>query len=357
VNGGHGRDMGRFYFFCLVLDQLKKERLIEDVAELGVYKGHTAAWLASIARRLGTAAYLLDTFEGFHADDLTGIDVNKIPGLPTPRLTPSELSSGRTMCVTLRDASQALPARFSLVHIDCDLYEPVSAGLQYFYPRLIPGGFLIVHDYSSLCWDGAERAVDEFFADKPECLVPLTDSAGSVVIRKSRAPNRHENWYAKKKCESWVDGWIEANHSSITEILGNGWADLEPWGVWGVGEVHELHIFLASPPTGAVIIDAVVNVALKTPDASQPVDLFIGDQLLTTWEFTGSLNRGVRTVEIPAAIVAAEVAGSAPPKLTIEFRPRCVVRAKEIDPTTPDNRALGLAFVSAYCNPRSIGGR
>jgi O-methyltransferase len=71
VNGGHGRDMGRFYFFCLVLDQLKKERLIGDVAELGVYKGHTAALLASIARRLGTAAYLLDTFEGFHADDLT----------------------------------------------------------------------------------------------------------------------------------------------------------------------------------------------------------------------------------------------------------------------------------------------
>src|ERR1700724_4765719 len=99
-------------------------------------------------------------------------------------------------------------------------------------------------------------------------------------------------------------------------------------GGWGVGEVHELHIFLASPPTGAVIIDAVVNVALKTLDASQPVDLFIGDHLLTTWEFTGSLNRGVRTVEIPAAIVAAEAGGSAPPKLTIEFRPRCGGRAK-----------------------------
>jgi hypothetical protein len=350
VNGGHGRDMGRFYFFCLVLDQLKKERLIGDVAELGVYKGHTAALLASIARRLGTTAYLLDTFEGFHADDLTGIDANKIPefadtSLDTVRALVGE-DNVRYVKGRFPGSASQMPedARFSLVHIDCDLYEPVSAGLRYFYPRLLPGGFLIVHDYSSLCWDGAERAVDEFFADKPECLVPLTDSAGSVVVRKSRAPHRHENWYAKNKSEASVDGWIEANHSSITEILGNGWADLEPWGVWGVGEVHELHIFLAGPPTGAVIIDAVVSVALKTPDASQPVDLFIGDHLLTTWEFTRSLNRCVRTVEIPAAIVAAEAAGSAPPKLTIEFRPRCVVRAKEIDPTTPDNRALGLAL-------------
>jgi hypothetical protein len=103
---------------------------------------------------------------------------------------------------------------------------------------------LIVHDYSSLCWDGAERAVDEFFADKPECLVPLTDSAGSVVIRKSRAPNRHENWYVKKKCEAWVDGWIEANHSSITEILGNGWADLEPWGVGALEKSMSCTFFL-----------------------------------------------------------------------------------------------------------------
>jgi hypothetical protein len=333
-----------------VLDQPKKEALIGDVAELGVYKGHTAALLASIARRLGTTAYLLDTFEGFHADDLIGIDANKDPEFADTSLDAVRTFVGEDNVRYVKgrfpgSASQmSEDARFCVVHIDCDLYEPISAGLQYFYPRLIPGGFLIVHDYSSLCWDGAERAVDEFFADKPECLVPLTDSAGSVVIRKSRSPNRYENWYVKKKCEAWVDGWIEANHSSIIEILGNGWADLESWGVWGVGDVHELHIFLPSPPTGAIIIDAAVNVALKTPDASQPVDLFIGDDLLTTWEFTGSLNRSVRTVEIPAAIVAAEAAGSASPKLTIEFRPRCVVRAKEIDPTTPDNRALGLAL-------------
>jgi O-methyltransferase len=144
VNGGHGRDMGRFYFFCLVLDQLQKERLIEDVAELGVYKGHTAALLSSIARRLGTAAYLLDTFAGIHADDLTGIDANKIPEFADTSLDAVRALVGednvRYVKGRFPGSASQMPedARFSLVHIDCDLYEPVSAGLQYFYPDLFP---------------------------------------------------------------------------------------------------------------------------------------------------------------------------------------------------------------------------
>ena len=58
--------------------------------------------------------------------------------------------------------------KFCLVHIDCDLYSPAISALEYFYPRMVPGGFIVIHDYSSLGWSGAERAVDEFFADKVE---------------------------------------------------------------------------------------------------------------------------------------------------------------------------------------------
>jgi hypothetical protein len=39
---------------------------------------------------------------------------------------------------------------FALVHIDCDLEQPFIHGLNYFYPRMVKGGFLILHDYSSL---------------------------------------------------------------------------------------------------------------------------------------------------------------------------------------------------------------
>jgi O-methyltransferase len=48
----------------------------------------------------------------------------------------------------------------------------------------VPGGFLIIHDYMSLYWDGVEKAINEFFADKPERFIPIPDKSGTIVIRK-----------------------------------------------------------------------------------------------------------------------------------------------------------------------------
>jgi O-methyltransferase len=62
----------------------------------------------------------------------------------------------------------------------------MKSGLEFFYPRLTPGGFLVLHDYSSLEWDGAEKAIDEFLADKPERVIPIPDKSGTVVLRKIR---------------------------------------------------------------------------------------------------------------------------------------------------------------------------
>lgn len=41
-----------------------------------------------------------------------------------------------------------------------------------------------MHDYSSLCWPGATEAVDQFFADKPEFIIPVPDKSGTCVVRK-----------------------------------------------------------------------------------------------------------------------------------------------------------------------------
>ena len=64
-------DLPRYYFFRLVFDQLEKEGIKGELAELGVYKGNTAFLLAHFARRQNVKAYLLDTFEGFSSGDLT----------------------------------------------------------------------------------------------------------------------------------------------------------------------------------------------------------------------------------------------------------------------------------------------
>jgi len=69
--------------------------------------------------------------------------------------------------------------RFSLVHLDVDLYESTRRSLEFLYPRLSPGGILLSHDYSSE--PGVRMAFDSFFAEKPETIIELPTSQCIVV--------------------------------------------------------------------------------------------------------------------------------------------------------------------------------
>ena len=61
---------------------------------------------------------------------------------------------------TLRDPTN-LPERIALLRLDTDWYESTRAELETLYPRLSPGGVLIIDDYGH--WQGARQAVDAFF--------------------------------------------------------------------------------------------------------------------------------------------------------------------------------------------------
>ncbi|WP_114391491.1 TylF/MycF/NovP-related O-methyltransferase [Notoacmeibacter marinus] len=187
-------DMARFYMFRLICDQVDKEKILGDVVEVGVYKGNTAVLLARYCRRSDRKLYLLDTFEGFESEDLVGVDQDQEMEFDDTSLEAVKDFVGTESVVFVKgrfpETASELPVRrkYSIVHIDCDLYVPIIAALEYFYPRLVEGGFLMVHDYSSLWWPGAEQAVDEFFVDKPECIVPMPDISGTIVVRKARYP-------------------------------------------------------------------------------------------------------------------------------------------------------------------------
>lgn len=56
-------------------------------------------------------------------------------------------------------------ARFSLVNLDTDIYEPAAVILKEIWPRIVHGGILIADDYG--VFPGETQAIDEFFADKP----------------------------------------------------------------------------------------------------------------------------------------------------------------------------------------------
>jgi O-methyltransferase len=60
------------------------------------------------------------------------------------------------------------PEQLALLRLDTDWYESTRHELEHLWPRLVPGGVLIVDDYGH--WQGARRAVDEFFGGSPPLL-------------------------------------------------------------------------------------------------------------------------------------------------------------------------------------------
>lgn len=55
------------------------------------------------------------------------------------------------------------PDAVALCRLDTDYYSSTKHELEHLYPRLVPGGVLIIDDYGHFL--GAKQAVDEFFPD------------------------------------------------------------------------------------------------------------------------------------------------------------------------------------------------
>jgi Macrocin-O-methyltransferase (TylF) len=67
---------------------------------------------------------------------------------------------------------------FGVVHLDCDLYSSYMTCLNFFYPRMRPGGFIVFdeYDFSASTYPGAQKAIDSFLLDKPEKIQRFPES-------------------------------------------------------------------------------------------------------------------------------------------------------------------------------------
>ena len=68
-----------------------------------------------------------------------------------------------------RRSPRTRPSALALLRLDTDWYESTRHELVHLYPRLSDGGVLIVDDYGH--WEGARRAVDEYFGEQAEPLL------------------------------------------------------------------------------------------------------------------------------------------------------------------------------------------
>ena len=175
-----------------IAERLHQQQVGGAVAELGVYKGDTA-WKLNLLfpdRKL----YLFDTFSGFDKRD-----VEKEKSGQFSRAETGEFADTSEFAVRKRllfphqaifqkgffpETAEGLEEEtYALVSLDADLYAPILAGLEYFYPRLNHGGMILLHDYNNQRFSGAKRAVEDYEKQHGAlALVPLCDLHGTAVI-------------------------------------------------------------------------------------------------------------------------------------------------------------------------------
>jgi len=186
-------DTVRRDMLVLLLRDVIERRVPGDIAELGVYKGLTAKLIHHYAPE--RTLHLYDTFQGFDTRDV--VREAAVRGRKpaqnqfsdtTPEAVLRYINPKAGVHVHPGVFPESVPEsehdlRYCFVHLDADLYAPIMAGLDYFYPRMERAAFIVVHDFNA--WPGARRAVMEFFAGKPEIPVPMPDHSGSAVIRRA----------------------------------------------------------------------------------------------------------------------------------------------------------------------------
>ncbi len=186
-------DRVRADMLLLLLREITVRRVPGALAELGVYRGTSARLLHHYCpeRKL----YLFDTFSGFAAKDFEKESLNvgynqqqqfTDTSLDVVLQTVSPLNAHVIPIVGFFPESAttaAVAENYALVHLDADLEAPIAAGLDFFWPRLNPGGFVVVHDYNS--WPGSRLAVDRFLAGQRAVAVPMPDKSGSIVLGKT----------------------------------------------------------------------------------------------------------------------------------------------------------------------------
>ena len=183
-------DNTRRDMLALLLRTVLTNKIDGAFAEVGVYKGRTARLIHKYAPE--RPLHLFDTFEGFTTRGAEAENRNTQHVVQATEFSDTSLEAVRAYIRPSNSVyfhpgffpdsipSELYAERFAFVQLDADLYEPILEGLKFFYPRMSKHGIILVHDYNA--WPGARKAVDEFFAGKPELVIPMPDKSGSALI-------------------------------------------------------------------------------------------------------------------------------------------------------------------------------
>jgi O-methyltransferase len=180
----------RLYSVYKAVEYLAKANIPGDILECGVWRGGSCMLVALSLLLFGDRErriLLFDTFEGHPRPDLdkdidlwgnkavVDWDNSKSDGGSTDWGFASIEEVRANLATTgYPEAKLAfikgkvedtlaynIPDRLALLRLDTDWYESTRVALAHLYPRLVPGGVLIVDDYGH--YQGQRQAVDEYF--------------------------------------------------------------------------------------------------------------------------------------------------------------------------------------------------
>lgn len=165
-----GPKIQRMYMVKNLLTSIKG--LDGNWAECGVFKGSTSLVMAEYNKRYNLlkndcAIHLFDSFEGLSnpGDADAGTSMNKGDYYGGEKEVKNNLSAYDYFVYHKGWIPERFPdvsdMKFAFVHIDVDFYEPVRDSLDFFIPRMAPGGIIVLDDYGCEDTPGALQATDE----------------------------------------------------------------------------------------------------------------------------------------------------------------------------------------------------
>jgi predicted O-methyltransferase YrrM len=137
------------------------------MAEVGVYKGGSSYWLCQNSPN--KKMYCMDTFGGMPETDKSidahnkgdfTVSLESVQKLMEPFKDRTTFVKG----IFPRENAEILEnEKFSLVHLDVDIYSSEIECIDFFWDRISPGGILVFDDFFCPSTVGATKAILEKF--------------------------------------------------------------------------------------------------------------------------------------------------------------------------------------------------
>jgi O-methyltransferase len=165
-----------------------------DIIEIGVWRGGTGALMAKKADLAGARShiYLCDTFSGVvkagvndtfyqggeHADTSRGTVEHLIHDvLKLSNVTILQGIFPDQSCQILEEKN----AKFSLCHIDVDVYQSAKDIMDWIWGRMVKGGIVVYDDYGFATCEGITRFVNEQLSIKDRLIFHNLNGHAVVV--------------------------------------------------------------------------------------------------------------------------------------------------------------------------------